>query len=89
MKNNPLTAYWTIAALLFLSPFIVFAVISYLLFSPISPLLQEHKENLYRISRQYKATKEVDKADLDYILNATRVGFHFSVLFWISLIVLL
>lgn len=89
MKNNPVLIYWTIAALLFLSPFIVFTVICYLLFSPISPFLQEHKENFYRIAKQYKTRKEITKADLDFILNAARVGFHFSTLFWISLIVLL
>ena len=70
-----------------ISPFIITTVIVVFAFAPISPFIASMRDRLYNISLNWLQTKEATEEDIEYMYNVVKSGIHFSILFWLTVLV--
>lgn len=73
--------------ILLITPFILTTLILVFAFSPISPFIASMKDRFYSIAIKWMETKEGSEEDVEWMYNVVKSGIHFSILFWLTLLV--
>jgi hypothetical protein len=88
MKLNPKGLILKIALLtLLISPFILTTLILVFAFSPISPFIASMRDRFYSVTIKWLETQEASEEDIDWMYNVVKSGIHFSILFWLTVLV--
>ena len=88
MKVSPKGMVLKIALLtLLISPFILTTLIIVFSFSPISPFIASMRDRFYSITVNWLETQEGSQEDMEWMYNVVRAGIHFSLIFWIAVLV--